>query len=433
MTSIARPHGPSLASRLAFRFLVAYVALFLLAEHAVGFGALLGLWGSDPLFGAYAAFGRTLFGVECERHFNGSGDTSYHWVRFGSNLLLATAATAAWAAVDRCRPNHPRLRDGLWIALRFLLATTMLSYGLGKFGDGQFSPPIALQLLQPMGQSSPMGLLWFFMGSSAPYTAFTGVIELAGAFLLAFRRTQLLGALWTAAAMANVFALNLCYDVPAKILSFHLLAFALVIASPDAARLARMFVRNVPVPAVDLEGPWTRPSLRRFGFGCKVAWLGLATAAVLFVLFVGPPHAGQGGPEAELRATWEVAEFRRDGVEVPPLTTDATRWGHVAFVEDWPMGLAIVKPMTGDLAHWFWSAADGVLTLHAVAQGDDGRLQPGEVQGALRYTRDGDRGLRFDGELNGARTEVVCKRIDREDFPLVQRGFRWVSERPFNR
>ena len=44
----------------------------------------------------------------------------------------------------------------------------------------------------------------------------------------------------TVAVMANVFMLNLCYDVPFKLFSFQLQLLAIVVAAPDVPRLVAM-------------------------------------------------------------------------------------------------------------------------------------------------------------------------------------------------
>ena len=46
-------------------------------------------------------------------------------------------------------------------------------------------------------------------------------------------------ALRTVAVMANVFMLNLCYDVPVKLFSFQVLLLAIVVAAPDVPRSER--------------------------------------------------------------------------------------------------------------------------------------------------------------------------------------------------
>ena len=71
----------------------------------------------------------------------------------------------------------------------------------------------------------------------------------------------------SAAAMANVVALNFCYDVPVKLYSVQLLLEALIIAAPDLRQVARLFLSDA------------QPLFRR-------RWA-VRTAMVLAVLFVG--------------------------------------------------------------------------------------------------------------------------------------------------
>jgi len=87
-------------------------------------------------------------------------------------------------------------------------------------------------MLEAIGDQSPMGLLWNFMGASAPYTIFGGLGELIGGLLLTNRRTALLGALISAAVMSQVVMLNFSYDVPVKIYSSELLLTARVLIAP---------------------------------------------------------------------------------------------------------------------------------------------------------------------------------------------------------
>src|ERR1044071_6897724 len=87
------------------------------------------------------------------------------------------------------------------------------------------------------GGTSPMRLMWAFMGYSLPYTVFAGLAEVTGGVLLLWRRTATLGALVVAIVMTNVVLMNLCYDVPVKLFSTLLLVFAIAIGLPDARRL----------------------------------------------------------------------------------------------------------------------------------------------------------------------------------------------------
>lgn len=57
-------------------------------------------------------------------------------------------------------------------------------------------------------------------------------------------RTATLGALLCLADTIQVFTLNITYDVPVKLFSFHLILFALLVLAPERTRLVNLFFRN---------------------------------------------------------------------------------------------------------------------------------------------------------------------------------------------
>ena len=57
-----------------------------------------------------------------------------------------------------------------------------------------------------------------------------------------------LGALLLIVALTNVFALNLAYDIPVKLFSFHLLLIAHFLAASDFSRLFNFLILNRPIP-----------------------------------------------------------------------------------------------------------------------------------------------------------------------------------------
>lgn len=192
---------------------------------------------------------------------NGSGDTTYNYISIFIGFVVSFAFAIVWAMVEGRPCNFPRRRDALQIGLRYSLALTMVVYGLAKlsFEFSQFPPPRTFQLDKTWGDSSPMNVLWTFMGYSRAYTFFSGIGELVSGVLLLFRRTSVLGALIGIGIMANVVMLNFSYDVPVKIMSSHLLVMACLIVLPNAIRIANVFLFNRPTAAADLVGPWTNP------------------------------------------------------------------------------------------------------------------------------------------------------------------------------
>src|SRR5262245_22842799 len=112
---------------------------------------------------------------------NGSGDSTFAYVRVFCFAALAVAAALVWTLLDRKRRNHARLHEWLRVYVRFALAAAMLSYGAAKVLPSQFAVTPSLDaLLQPLGQFSPMGLLWNFMAASLGYTIFGGLSEMIG-------------------------------------------------------------------------------------------------------------------------------------------------------------------------------------------------------------------------------------------------------------
>jgi hypothetical protein len=209
----------SVARRIGFRFLFAYLTLYTTS--------LLGLsnW-VVPWIGARA------LGMTVQPRMNGSGDTSFHWVQAFCVLTFAVAVTPIWSALDRARPHYCKLHSYLRVWLRYGLGVALIGYGMAKVIQAQFPHPGVDRLTRTFGEASPMGLLWTFMGFSAGYNLFAELAELVPGVLLFFRRTALLGSLLAAATMANVVALNFFYDVPVKIFSTHLLLIAIVMPRP---------------------------------------------------------------------------------------------------------------------------------------------------------------------------------------------------------
>jgi hypothetical protein len=107
------------------------------------------------------------------------------------------------------------------------------------------APPLTA-LLTPFGDLGPASVLWLQVGSSHPYEMMLGAAEVLGGLLLFWPRTTTLGALDSLLSMVQVFMLNMSFDVPVKILSFHLLLISLVLLAPQIRRLANVLVLERP-------------------------------------------------------------------------------------------------------------------------------------------------------------------------------------------
>lgn len=351
----------------------------------------------------------------------GSGDTTYDWVRTLCLLLTAAIATILWSVLDRKRRSYVKLNQWLRLGVRLGLGAILISYGAQKVIPFQFTPPDYFRLLERYGDSSPMGLLWTFIGSSPAYTIFTGLVELTGGVLVILPRVTTLGALVSLAAMTNVFLLNMCYDVPVKLFSFHLLVMALFLLLPDVPRLARVLVLNRDTPARRHVPFFGRRSLNLAMVGLQVVFV-LYVAATSLQSYYGyyqefvvarPPFHG----------IWAVDEFSLDGEPKPPLLTDQLRWQRVIFALP---TLFSVQRMDGSIQHYRFTIDNDKKVFLLTKAADPG------WQTALTFnTLPGDT-MVLDGSLDGHALHVKT-RLDNPKFLLTNRGFHWITERSFNR
>ncbi len=416
--------------RFGFRWLLFYLSLL----------ALPGLLGLTPGFGWLAQgyyklwqavvpwVGREILRLDTPVVFrsSGSGDTLFQWVLAWCTLGLALLGAAVWAGFDRARKHDALVHEAVRVLVRYTLGASILYYGVAKVLHLQMPFPGGDRLLQSYGDSSPMGLVWTFMGYSPAYSLFTGLGEVVGGALLFFRRTTLAGALLLVAVMINVVTINFCFDVPVKIYSTQLLLSAVFLTLPAWPRLAAVLFSNREVtPAPE----WRRPLARGV----------LRAALVVKVLLVGWLLYSRSVPQwrmarerevsaaqVELAGLYEVRGFSRDGVEQPLLVTDAGQWRHLSVN---PFNIMIVRRMDRSAVYFRLHHPAGSPGVVELTSTQSKQAKPQK----FTYTRPDADTLVLDGTLDGAMVSVRLRRINERDFLLVKRGFHWVNEYPFNR
>ncbi len=382
-------------------------------------------WYVKPIDALVSAAGHRLgLRGEITTEDNGSGDRLGNYLLVLCTAVASVVGTALWSALDRERPHYRRALDRLRVVVRYTLAGTMLTYGLAKVLPTQFPLPGPARLLEPYGASSPMGLLWTFMGASPAYTMFAGWSETSGALLLFWRRTTTIGALVLVAVLANVVMLNLCYDVPVKLESAHLLLMAMFLAAPQVGRLTDVFVRNRTARAEDLgTPPWSEgsPRARRARAVVKLALIAASIAAPAWDVERVYFQHDDGAPGSLIDGAYAVSELRRDGETAPPLLSDGRYWRSLVVRR----GFARVIRIDGSrpLFKFDYDPASARGTLNA----DQG------ATGTLSLTRLGSGDIELEGTLDGARVTAHARPVDPRGVLLLQRGFHWVSDEPFNR
>jgi hypothetical protein len=415
--------GP--VQRALFRFLFSYLVLYSFPfplNLIPVYGEVLKQSYMEIWRGVTPWVGEHVFGVKVLPRFSGGGDTTFGYVLIFCYLILALAATAVWTLLDRKRANYTQLHEGLRVYVRFVLAVAMIRYGAYKVIPEQFGTPFPSTLLQPIGDSSPMGLLWTFMGSSIPYVIFTGAAEMVGGLLLAARRTTLLGALVCIGVLSNVVMLNFSYDVPVKLYSSHLFLMAVFLVAPDLKRLASLFVWNRWVPPAEHRPLFARRQGKLAALVFGTVFILYATVAALRESNKNRLEFAETATRQRLYGVWEVEEPATSGA-VGPSAMDGTLGRRLVF--EWPGVIGIQHAHATEVHEY------------------ELRLDPGphvftlccdpEWTAAISFKRAGPDVLDLEGTVNGKPIRGRYRRMDDSRFLLISRGFRWINERPVNR
>ncbi|MEJ7645766.1 MAG: hypothetical protein WKF87_14320 [Chryseolinea sp.] len=355
---------------------------------------------------------------------NGSGDTTYDFVVLFTILCVSVLGTIVWSVLDRNRKNYSVLYYWLTVAVRFYVGFMLFNYGLYKVFKSQFPSPGINRLIQPYGNSSPMGLAWTFMGYSRGYNFFMGIAEVA-ALLLLFRRTVTIGAIITLMTTANVMAVNYFYDVPVKIVSTALVVMTIFMLIPDLKRLFKFFFTGEAVslpamPAPEVKRKWL----------CITAY-GLKYVTMAYVIVMGTIGAGasekqfgDAAPKPPLYGFYSVKSFVRNNDTVPPIITDATYWRHLAI--QWS-GYAQIT-FLNDTTQSYLSVVDTVRhTINLTQEMDFFN------KSFLTYRMIDDKNMLLQGTMMDDSVAILLNRRTDKDFRLMRQGFRWINEYPFNR
>jgi hypothetical protein len=413
--SPAPPCHWRLFTRIAFRSCFLYFILYVVCTQMVTMLLHTANWGA-PNFGARPPVSTAVMWVI--RHVfrdhrmlgmvGGSGDKMYDWV-LALCLLMSTALLATiWSVLDRRRGQYTRLHRAFRVFLRFALGSTLIGYGAAKAVPLQMPYPPLTRLLEPYGNFSPMGVLWSSIGASRSYEIFTGGVELLCGILLFIPRTQLLGASFALAATVQVFALNMTYDVPVKLFSFHLVLMSLVLLAPDVRRVCQaVFYHRVKWPAAAAQ----------VVFGAYLVVVALYGSAQRWT---GP--FGGGAPRPPFYGIWTIDRMTINSTERAPLVTDDERWRRVVIQN----GTSVT----------FWRMDDTPLTYQGKIDLDTKTITltpPSNVKSVLTVQQPASDRLILDGDLDGKKLHMETTYVDRSRFLLVNRGFNWIQEVPFNR
>jgi len=356
---------------------------------------------------------------------NGSGDTTYDYLIILFITVLSAIGALIWSITGRNTKNYNKLLYWLTVVVRYYVAITMITYGSVKIIKLQFPFPGFGRLVEPLGNMSPMGLAWNYMGYSTGFNYFTGIAEFSCGVLLFFRKTTTLGAILGLVVTGNIMAINYCFDVPVKLLATALVVMCMFILIRDARRLINFFFLNKDALPSNL-------SPHRF----KTKWKNIVLtvvkyALVIYVVFGDMISAVQAGAtygdhakKPPLYGLYQVDTFVKNKDTLPPLTTDTTRWSK--FMTSYE-GSAATKMMNDSMKYYSLKVDTVKHTITANTYADTVH------KFHLKYAFQKPDIMTLSGTWKKDSVYIRLHKLDPKNFLLLKRGFHWVNEFPFNR
>ncbi len=394
------------------RFIYIYILAYALTLQMSPWGYLMEKIIVKPL----TVSASKIFGINIETFSGGSGDTTYDYCKI-CILLFSSLLIFLGLYLKNRSFDNTKLRNLTFIVLRYFLALYLLIYGLSKVFPLQFGNGIhAYTLSKTYGESSPMNLLWTFMGYSRPYTIFAGLSEVIAGLFLLFRKTTLLGALIAFGVILNVFLLNLFYDVPVKLFSGHLLMFSIFIIGYNYKTLLNFFIFNKGTTTIVFPGFNFNEYETKALLILKKIFVGIILLVILgsfFGLsnFIKKPHKVQTDAEGMHR----VLSFEKNGKHLYRSADE--KWRQIIIYED---------------DGWLIENEKGKRNFEEISIDTITKIINDTSDGLLRYSTINDT-FNFQGQWQGDSLHIKTLRTNIIDLPLNKRKFNFINEIPFNR
>ena len=400
------------AKKAFFKFVFSYFVLYIFLMFFSGF-----VEGPTRWFGGLLGIN---YSYEASGY--GSGDNTYAYATLFMNFILAIVIALLWIVLDSKRKSYNQLMYWFIVILRIFLIFFMFTYGFVKVIQLQFPYPSLTRMMQPLGEFSPMGLAWTYLGYSKGFNLFMGIMEITGGLLLIPRRTSTLGAFVTMGVMIHVAVMNFMFDIPVKIFSVHLTLMALFIFSTDIKRFINVFINNKPTEAYEFFNPINDKTYHRVIF-----WTKLTLTIVLIGLFLMRGYDNDRSKNSKkpyLYGIWEVTHFIKENDTLPRLVTDKNQWRYLIIDRK---DRATIK-MMDDKKYNYTFKPDSISKKVAL-------YAPGERNETPNFTYEllNSETLKLNGEIYLYNHEIILKRKNLDSLLLYSRSFNWINERPFNR
>ncbi len=220
-------------------------------------------------------------------------------------------------------------------------------------------------------------------------------------------------------------AINYCFDVPVKLLSTALVVMALFLLAKDIYRVVNFFFLNKPTNAANITAPVFRKRWQ------NIAIIILKYGLILYIVIINILQSlgalikyGDESPKPPLYGIYNIEYFIRNNDTIAPLATDTTRWkklivsypeySFVQFMNDSTKGFAFKPDIIKKRIEMF-------------------SYNDTTKKSNLVYSFPQKDILLLTGKLDSNSVVIKMKKYDLKNFRLINRGFHWVNEYPYNR
>ncbi len=357
--------------------------------------------------------GTQVFGLAGINANKGSGDRMFDWVQMAVFLVMASVVASVWMAIERRRLDEARLRAWWFTGLRCGLGGVLMFYGAIKVFPVQMVAPSLTRLFEPVGQLTPMDLLWTWVGASHPYERVIGGLEVGAALLLFIPRTASIGAIAALLETAYIFVLDLAYDVPVKLWIAHLTVMALILAWPDLPRIIAVLTHRRSVDPAPQTPLFRSPALARMAVWAQVA-IGVYAGSV-HLMFARAEWVERDVANVSMGAAygaWAVADTSDVAGQLP--------WRRVIFEQ----GTAAFQRLDDSFVR-YRARVDQAAGTMALAISEDA-----ESFSTLNFSSPAHGQLVVRGRLDGRDVALTLRTIDTSTLPLVSHPYRLSQEAP---
>ncbi len=410
--------------KIAFRFWFIYLVNYILASRIIV--DISFVWN----YIVYFISGH--FNILVPTQPNGSGDTTYNYIQLAAMVCISLIGSLIWTVADKKRISYNLLSYIAEVLTRYFLGLLLLVYGFSKINLSQFPFPDLYKLNEPLGESSPMGLAWAFIGYSPAYNILIGSTEVISGIFLFIRRTKTFGALLSMIVMANVVALNFCYDIPVKLYSSHLLIMGLYIASADIKRLVALFFLNKEIPKPSFFTPVFGKKMKIVFICIKVLLFGCVSYYIIDMLVTSLIDRKKELTVSSLYGVYSVEDYKVVATLSTKGNENKSHYSEIYFDKGSRANFVNSDPKSREIYTYSLDTNRNLLLLVGRFNDKDTIRFHFTKGNLINFNQNDSNVICLNGWLKNDSLAIKIRPKNISGTNLEKTGFHWINERPNN-